>query len=175
MILVGIDPGLSGAICVLGNNKDSVIKLPVNDKDIDIGSVAKWLKSTVGGDPVALAVIEKVGAMPKQGVVSMFRFGQATGQLIGMIQALDIPLIRPTPQQWKKVVLAGTSKDKEAAIAYVRNRYPLLSLLPTPKSRVPDDGMADAVCLAEYGLYQVNHRPKGTLTVAMTEGGDLWE
>lgn len=172
MLVIGIDPGLSGAIAVLGDER-GVLKLPVIDKDIDIIQVRDWLLDgfTDGFD---LAVIEKVGAMPKQGVVSMFRFGHATGELTGMIKTMGIPLVKATPQQWKKVVLAGTAKDKDAAIAYCRLRYPDLSLLPTSRSRVPDDGMADAVCVAEYGLTKIGKKiviPKKT---QVFEEGELW-
>ena len=174
MLVVGIDPGLSGAIAILGDIQ-VVMKLPVNDKDIDIGVVADWLIQA-GINRIDLALIEKVGAMPKQGVASMFRFGYSTGQLTGMIQTLKIPLVRPTPQAWKKVVLAGTSKDKDAAIAYVRNRYPHLSLLPTERSRVPDDGMADAVCIAEYGLWMLTKKPIKAIKaeILASEQEELW-
>lgn len=177
MLVIGIDPGLSGAIAVLGDF-EQVMKLPVVDKDIDISKVTDWLIDLTRKDNYTLAVIEKVGAMSKngmkQGVTSMFRFGHATGEVTGMIKTLGIPLMRATPQQWKKVVLAGTSKDKDAAIAYVRMRYPELSLLPTPRSRVPDNGMADAVCIAEYALTRLGKKQVVHNKPKVIQEGDLW-
>ena len=172
MLVIGIDPGLlSGAIAVMGDVQ-RVMKLPRIDKDIDILVVRDWLLD-IPGDGFDLAVIEKVGAMPGQGVTSMFSFGHATGEMTGMIKTMGIPLLKATPQQWKKVVLAGTAKDKDAAIAYVRMRYPSLSLLPTPKSRVPDDGMADAVCVAEYALTKMGKKIDASKQKEVMEG-ELW-
>ncbi len=64
--------------------------------------------------------------------------------------ALRIPHLAVTPQAWKKAVLAGTARDKAAAIAFATRRFPGVPLLATPRSRTPHDGVADAVCLAEY-------------------------
>ncbi len=105
----------------------------------------------LGLHPVELGVIEAVGAMPGQGRGSIFHFGEGYGRWQGMLDALRIPYQVVRPQEWKRVVLAGTARDKVAAIDFVARRYPGVGLLATPRSRVPHDGMADAVCLAEYG------------------------
>ena len=73
------------------------------------------------------------------------------GEIVGAVRALGLPLERPLPQAWKRVVLAGTDRGKAAAIAYARRRFPAAELLPTPRSRRPSDGIADALCLAEFG------------------------
>lgn len=177
MLVIGIDPGVSGAIAVMGDVQ-RVMKLPRIDKDIDIIVVRDWLLD-IPGDGFDLAVIEKVGAMrgpdgKKQGTVSAFTFGHATGELTGMIKTMGIPLLKATPQQWKKVVLAGTAKDKDAAIAYVRMRYPELSLLPTPRSRVPNDGMADSVCIAEYALVNMGKKIESLKQNEKVMEGELW-
>jgi crossover junction endodeoxyribonuclease RuvC len=83
--------------------------------------------------------------------VSVFRFGFGAGLWVGILGALGIPFERVPPQAWKKAVLAGTAKDKAAAIAYCSRRFPAASLLATPRSTKPHDGLADALCLAEYG------------------------
>ncbi len=98
----------------------------------------------------SVVFIEKVHAMPKQGVSSTFKFGMGYGLVIGVCEALGIPYRLVTPQAWKKVVLAGTAKDKDAAVSFVRRAYPGVDLIPG-KKRVPHDGIADAMCIAEFG------------------------
>ena len=72
------------------------------------------------------------------------------GILLGILGALKISTVRVTPQAWKKAILAGTKKDKDAAIEYVNMKYPDFELI-LPRCRKPHDGMADAICIAEYG------------------------
>jgi crossover junction endodeoxyribonuclease RuvC len=121
--------------------------MPLAGKEIDLALVAQILKAW--RNPVVY--IEKVHAMPGQGVTSMFSFGEGYGGLKGVCATLGLPYNLVTPQAWKKKVLAGTSKDKEAAVDFCRRRYPQVNLLATERSRVPHDGMADALCIATYG------------------------
>lgn len=74
--------------------------------------------------------------------------------MIGIVEAAGIPYRLVTPQAWKKRVLAGTTKDKDAAISFVRRAYPTIDLTPG-KKRTPHDGIADAVCLAEWGRQEL--------------------
>lgn len=146
-MIVGIDPGKSGGIALISaNGQASGIAMPIIGKDIDGHELASILSNT----QPSVVIIEKVGAMPKQGVTSTFTFGTGYGRLLGVCEALAIPYRLVTPQAWKKVVLAGTAKDKDAAIAFVKRAFPMVDLTPGRK-RVPHDGIADAVCLAEYG------------------------
>ncbi|MFG6139489.1 hypothetical protein [Halomonas sp. B23F22_10] len=150
-MIVGIDPGQTGGIAGIANTGECLaIPMPVMGKDIDGHEIAARLK-VLRPDMV---ILEKVHAMPKQGVSSTFKFGMGFGLVIGVCEALSIPYRLVTPQAWKKVVLAGTAKDKDAAVAFVRRAYPSIDLTPGRK-RVPHDGMADAVCLAEYGRQQL--------------------
>lgn len=109
-----------------------------------------WGAALTHGD-TAIAVMEKVGAMPKQGVVSTFRFGQGYGTILGVLGALGIRCELVTPQRWKAAILAGTARDKAAAIAWCRRAYPGVPLRRTERCTTDHDGMADALCLAEYG------------------------
>lgn len=146
MIVAGIDPGKAGGLAkqrAIGTVE--VIPMPVAGKEIDGLAIVDFLNG------VDLVVIEKVASMPKQGVKSTFTFGKGYGILHGICWGGAIPFELVTPQRWKGTVLAGTSKDKDAAIAYCRRRFPHVSLLPTPRCSVPSDGMADALCLMEYG------------------------
>ena len=96
--------------------------------------------------------------MPKQGVASSFKFGDGFGSLKGLCVGLGLPFILVTPQRWKKMILAGYDwkGNKDMSIVWVKQRYPHISLRPTERSRVDSHGLADAVCLAEYGkIYQL--------------------
>ncbi len=173
-VYVGIDPGLTGGLAILakdvpdGDNKRVAVyscPLPTisigkgrGKTEIDINRLAqiigypnKYLGvSEVVETWVKVVAIERVASMPKQGVAGVFTFGRTYGELLGMLKTLRIPFDRPTPQTWKKAILSGTSKDKIAAINYVKASHPNLCLLASKRCKKPHDGMADAVCLAEY-------------------------
>jgi len=146
MSIMGIDPGKSGGIASITDGQAAGIPMPLVGKDIDGHELAAILRAAAP----ELVIIEKVGAMPKQGVTSTFNFGAGYGRLLGVCEALGIPYRLVTPQAWKKRVLAGTAKEKSDAIAFVKRAFPMVDLTPGQK-RVPHDGIADAVCLAEYG------------------------
>ena len=105
---------------------DAVIELVVDDKALVGRIVRRAEEAKAAGQPVR------------------------KGDLLGILEALGIPYRLVTPQAWKKTVLAGTTKDKSAAVQFCRRAFPGVSLTPGRK-RVPHDGMADALCLAEYG------------------------
>lgn len=95
-----------------------------------------------------LVILENVHSMPKQGVASSFCFGQGLGMWQGIIAALGLPLEMPSPQRWKKEILADQGKDKDAS------RFKAIQLFPAlaaELSRVKDDGRAEAILMAEYG------------------------
>lgn len=146
MNIVGIDPGKSGGIALLNGTRAEGDVMPVIGKEVDGHEVARVLAAASPD----LVVIEKVSAMPGQGVTSMFNFGAGYGRLLGVCDALGIPYRLVTPQAWKKRVLAGTARDKHAAIAFVKRAFPTIEMTPGKRS-VPHDGIADAACLAEYG------------------------
>ena len=159
---IGVDPGLGGALAIIfPSGSVNILPTPVAGKEIDVGAIVKWINDVLPVDILigrypAVAYIEKVGAMRKggikQGTSSMFKFGFVTGVIHGILRALSIPLYTVTPQAWKKEILAGTAKDKQAAIDYILRAYPDVSLFRTPKSRTYDSGIADSICIAEYGM-----------------------
>lgn len=144
--IVAIDPGKNGAIAFISSQEDDPIvhPMPMAGKELDLPAIAELIQSA------DLVVIEKVHAMPGQGVTSMFTFGCGYGAIQGITAALKIRTELVPPQTWKSSVLKGTKKDKDAAIAYCRKAFPDISLV-LPRCRKPHDGMADALCLAEYG------------------------
>ena len=154
---IGVDPGLGGALAIIyPTGEIKTLPTPVAGKEIDVNAIVKWIDDVYATDIIirkylTVAYIEKVSAFPGQGVSSMFKFGFVTGVIHGILRALSIPLYTVTPQAWKKEILAGTAKDKQAAIDYVLRIYPDINLFRTPKSRTYDSGIADALCIAEYG------------------------
>ena len=145
-VVMGVDPGLSGGYAILGDAPPLVSAFPRAGKGLDLAQLAADWRAMAPD----IAVVEAVHSMPKQGVASSFSFGRGLGNLEGIMAALGIRYEFVSPQAWKKVVLAGTEKDKAAAIAWCRRSYPMTSLI-LPGCRVAHDGMADALCLAEFG------------------------
>jgi crossover junction endodeoxyribonuclease RuvC len=152
LAVLGIDPGLDGAVALIlpdgveAHVTPTIAAAGGGKRQFDIAGMVALLER----HRVELAVIEAVGPMAKQGVVSMFRFGQGYGLWLGMLAALKIPHLAVTPRAWKKAILAGTPKDKGAAIQWAQRRYPGVSLLATARSKVPHDGLADALAMAEF-------------------------
>jgi len=146
--VLGIDPGLSGAYALIDTDHPDTLAepFPLAGKALDLAELLREWRIL---EP-DVAVIESVHAMPGQGVSSMFTFGRGLGQIEGVLAALEIRREYVTPQAWKKLVLAGTTKDKTAAIEYATRAFPSVRLV-RPGCRKPHDGMADALCLAEFG------------------------
>jgi crossover junction endodeoxyribonuclease RuvC len=147
MNLIALDPGLSGAIAILHNGTITARPLPIAGKALDLGALTAIIRDA----PPELAIVEKVHSMPRQGVSSTFKFGQGYGALLGITAAMGIPTELVTPQRWKGAILTGTCKDKDAAIAYCRRAFPQVELIQ-PGCRKPHDGVADALCLLQFGL-----------------------
>ena len=155
MIFVGIDPGNKGGIAIIANNGVYVFPMPTitskGKESLDGQRIREILSAWQEG---SLVFLEKVGAMPGQGVTSMFNFGQGFGMLKGILVGLEIPYELITPQAWKKAMLAGTVKDKGAAIIKAKQLFPSVDLRPTVRCKKDSDGMAEALLLAEYARRQ---------------------
>jgi hypothetical protein len=147
MLCVGIDPGMSGAVVFLFEDGGiSMYDMPVQKIGkrtmYVIPSMVHLFKS-VGGNVVV--GLEKVHAMPKQGVVSMWSMGFGSGLWEGILSALDIPYVLIAPQKWKKVLLSDMPKDKAASIVVARKLFPKETF-----PRKKDHNRADALLIAEY-------------------------
>jgi crossover junction endodeoxyribonuclease RuvC len=113
MLIIGIDPGASGAIVLLED--DFPIEWMIMPT-YQVGSAkrvnASELADFIGLHYVDHVYVEQVGAMPGQGVTSMFNFGHSCGTVMGVVGALGLPHTMVTPQKWKKAAgLIGTEKD----------------------------------------------------------------
>ena len=133
MIVVGIDPGLSGAIAILENNKVlNIFDMPVmaegkkNKRQLNSAQLVRIIKDSTKPDDEIAVVVEQVNAMPGQGVTSMFNFGQTFGAIKGVCAALELPIFFVRPSKWKKhFELINSSKDSSRTKAI--EMYPLLS------------------------------------------------
>ena len=143
--ILGVDPGLSGAVAFYFPSQP--MRVSVHDMPLADGEVcAPLLAEMVTDYQPLLAVIERVGAMPGQGVVSMFNFGRAYGDVRGVLGALAIPVQYVTPQKWKRHY--QLSADKEEC------RGKALQLFPSCADhfkRKKDHGRAEAALIAKYG------------------------
>ena len=137
---IGIDPGKDGALAVLYPD-GSVYVLPF-DK-------AGYVSVLTGlHEGYVKAILEHVGAMPGQGSVSMFHFGESFGWLQGVLDTLMIPYELVRPQKWKKEF--SVTKDKNTSIEVCKKLFPSVSLKRTENSKKDDDGFAEALLMAEY-------------------------
>ena len=121
MLIIGIDPGISGSICFFEDGKIlDVIEMPTmtdgkkNKRQVNGSQIYnEILKKTVGFNKENIrVVIEQVSAMPGQGVTSMFNFGQSFGMLKGICSAMQLPMYFVRPAKWKKHYnLINSQKD----------------------------------------------------------------
>ena len=144
-IFIGIDPGKKGGIACIDTEKNISFAVPYSDKElIDLCRDESWH----GNTEHIMCCLEKVGAMPGQGVVSMFTFGQGVGYIKGVLESFRIPYQEITPQKWKREF--GLSSDKAVSAEVCRKLFPDINLLATPRCKKPHDGMAEALLMAEY-------------------------
>ena len=153
MIIIGIDPGLSGAIAILENNKVlNIFDIPVmsegkkNKRQLNSALLVSLLKENLKNNEEVAVVVEQVNAMPGQGVTSMFNFGQTFGAIKGICAALDLPIYFVRPSKWKKhFELINSSKDSSRTKAI--EMYPKLS---NQLARKKDVNKSDAILIARF-------------------------
>ena len=146
MLVYGVDPGISGAIARLDLMEGllEVYDMPVMEVNKK-KQVNAQLVTDICAEQHAPVYIEKVGAMPGQGVASMFNFGKSYGILIGCAAGLKMETTLVTPQMWQKALKCQKGKDG--------NRQRACELFPNYAqlfARKKDDGRADAALLAYY-------------------------
>lgn len=143
--IAGIDPGISGAIAFYF--PETMGRIAVEDVPVAGGEIsAPHLASMIRSFSPSFAVIEKVHAMPKQGVSSTFKFGAAYGDVRGVIGALNIPLHLVTPQAWKKHF--GLTADKDQSRKLAIRLFPSVAEHFALKKH---DGRAEAALIALFG------------------------
>ena len=155
MIVVGIDPGISGALCFFSNgNIIDVIDMPTmaegkkSKKQVNgrqIFNEILNIKNSFAGHKINV-VVEQVSAMPGQGVTSMFNFGQSFGVIKGICSAMELPIYYVRPAKWKKYFNL-INAEKDASRTKVIEMFPKIS---QKLSRKKDNNKADAILIAKY-------------------------
>lgn len=155
MLIIGIDPGISGSICFFEDGKIlDVINMPTmtdgkkNKKQVNgsqiYNEISKRIKKT--GEQNIRVVIEQVSAMPGQGVTSMFNFGQSFGILKGICSAMQLPMYFVRPAKWKKYFNLINS-EKDASRTRAIEIFPYFS---SELSKKKDSNKADAILIANF-------------------------
>ncbi len=161
MLIIGIDPGISGSICFFEDGKIlEVIEMPVmtegkkNKKQVNGAQIYNEFSNRINKkkDDEVRVVIEQVSAMPGQGVTSMFNFGQSFGILKGICSAMQLPMFFVRPAKWKKYFnLINSQKDASRTRAI--EIFPYFS---TQLSKKKDSNKADAILIASF--YHETHQ-----------------
>ena len=155
MLIIGIDPGISGSICFFNDGKIlDVIEMPTmtegkkNKKQVNGAQVYNEILKKI--DKIekynVRVVIEKVSAMPGQGVTSMFNFGQSFGILKGICSAMQLPLYYVRPAKWKKY-FGLINSEKDASRTRAIEMFPNFS---SQLSKKKDANKADAILIASF-------------------------
>jgi crossover junction endodeoxyribonuclease RuvC len=155
MLIIGIDPGISGSICFLedGTIKD-VLEMPTmtegkkNKKQVNGSQIYNEISLRIKTyeKKNIKVVIEQVSAMPGQGVTSMFNFGQSFGILKGICSAMQLPIYFVRPAKWKKYFNLINS-EKDASRTRAIEIFPYFS---SNLSKKKDSNKADAILIASY-------------------------
>lgn len=143
MTYIGIDPGKDGALAVIiDSGKASIVPFDQDAYRLVLRQFCMQARMAQ-----ARAVLEHVGAMPGQGVTSMFSFGENFGYIKGLLEAFEIPYELVRPQRWKKGF--GIS-GKNQSVEVCKRLFPGVSLRRTERCKKDHDGMAEALLMAEF-------------------------
>ena len=155
MLIIGIDPGISGSICFFEDGKIvDVVEMPTmtegkkNKKQVNGSQIFNEISEKIEklDKKEIKVVIEQVSAMPGQGVTSMFNFGQSFGILKGICSAMQLPMYFVRPAKWKKYFNLINS-EKDASRTRAIEVFPYFS---GQLSRKKDSNKADAILIASF-------------------------
>ncbi len=155
MLIIGIDPGISGSICFFENGKIiDVIEMPTmtegkkNKRQVNGSQIYNEINKKIEKyeNENVRVVIEQVSAMPGQGVTSMFNFGQSFGILKGICSAMRLPMYFVRPAKWKKY-FSLINSEKDASRTRVIEMFPYFS---SQLSKKKDSNKADAILIASF-------------------------
>ena len=155
MLVIGIDPGISGSICFFQDGKIiDVVEMPTmtegkkNKKQVNgsqiYNEISQKIKNIDKKD--IKVIIEQVSAMPGQGVTSMFNFGQSFGILKGICSAMQLPMYFVRPAKWKKY-FSLINSEKDASRTRAIELFPYFSSELSSKT---DSNKADAILIASF-------------------------
>ena len=155
MLIIGIDPGISGSICFFEDGKIlEVIEMPTmnegkkNKRQVNGAQVYNEISEKINkkSNQEVRVVIEQVSPMPGQGVTSMFNFGQSFGILKGICSAMRLPIYFVRPAKWKKYYNLINS-EKDASRTRAIEIFPYFS---SQLSKKKDSNKADAILIASF-------------------------
>ena len=155
MLIIGIDPGISGSICFFEDGKIlDVIEMPTmtdgkkNKKQVNGAQIYNEISAKIRGieKQNLRVIIEQVSAMPGQGVTSMFNFGQSFGILKGICSAMQLPMYFVRPAKWKKY-FGLIKSEKDASRTKAIEMFPYFS---SQLSKKKDSNKADAILIASF-------------------------
>ena len=155
MLIIGIDPGISGSICFFQDGKIiDVIEMPnmpegkKNKKQVNGAQIYNEISTKIRGieKQNLRVIIEQVSAMPGQGVTSMFNFGQSFGILKGICSAMQLPMYFVRPAKWKKY-FGLIKSEKDASRTKAIEMFPYFS---SQLSKKKDSNKADAILIANF-------------------------
>ena len=155
MLIIGIDPGISGSICFFEDGKIlDVLEMPTmtdgkkNKKQVNGAQIYNEISTKIRGieKQNLRVIIEQVSAMPGQGVTSMFNFGQSFGILKGICSAMQLPMYFVRPAKWKKY-FGLIKSEKDASRTKAIEMFPYFS---SQLSKKKDSNKADAILIASF-------------------------
>jgi len=155
MLIIGIDPGISGSICFFKDGKIlDVVEMPTmtdgkkNKRQVNGSQIYNEIKKKIDvvSEEDIRVVIEHVTAMPGQGVTSMFNFGQSFGILKGICSAMRLPMYFVRPAKWKKY-FSLINSEKDASRTRAIEIFPYFS---SQLSKKKDTNKADAILIASF-------------------------
>jgi crossover junction endodeoxyribonuclease RuvC len=155
MLIIGIDPGLSGSICFFEDGKIlDAIEMPTmtegkkNKRQVNGAQVYNEISKRINFSEKKnlRVIIEQVSAMPGQGVTSMFNFGQSFGILKGICSAMQLPMYFVRPAKWKKY-FSLINSEKDASRTRAIEMFPYFS---SQLSKKKDSNKADAILIASF-------------------------
>ena len=155
MLIIGIDPGISGSICFFENGKIiDVVEMPTmtegkkNKRQVNGSQIYNEISKRINKSEKqnTRVIIEQVSAMPGQGVTSMFNFGQSFGILKGICAAMQLPMYFVRPAKWKKY-FGLINSEKDASRTRAIEMFPYFS---SQLSKKKDSNKADAILIASF-------------------------
>ena len=155
MLIIGIDPGISGSICFFENGKiTEVLEMPTmtdgkkNKRQVNGAQIYNEILKRINKNDKqnVRVIIEQVSAMPGQGVTSMFNFGQSFGILKGICSAMQLPMYFVRPAKWKKY-FGLIKSEKDASRTKAIEMFPYFS---SQLSKKKDSNKADAILIASF-------------------------
>lgn len=164
-LIVGIDPGVSGAIATIGADGSARV-VPVPTVKVKVGKKLRrrydlhalrahlrQIKEVSALHNLTLRLfLERAQPRPTDTGITAFSIGETFGLLRGILWTMAIEHRLVRPQEWQREIFGGKVEDtKRASVEAARRIFPRVSLLRTDKCTTPHDGFADALCIAEYG------------------------